>query len=172
MIDTRGLVLGELAVREKLLTAEQLDRAIEEQERTGDARPLGEVMVGLGLITPEQLARLLERQAEVVTAYEKQMAVSRLFGRIAVERGYIDERQLATCLRTQLRLKAQGRDAKIGHVMIASGFLAIPKFWEILRAQGDFLCGGCGKSLETPRFDRMAIFCDTCGHAVMTLQAM
>lgn len=171
MINTRELVLGELAVREKFLTQAQLDRTIEFQERSADSRPLGEIMVEQKMLTREQLNQLLTTQKERIQEYERTLTVSGLFGRLAVESGYLTERQLAICLRTQIRLKSQGKPVKIGQIMLANGLITMEQFWEIIRAQGDFVCSQCNKILETPVYEKTSILCDTCGHPAMVLQA-
>ena len=54
------LRLGELLIREKLLTDEQLGQALARQKQTG--RRLGAVLQDLGFVTDEALARLLAAQ--------------------------------------------------------------------------------------------------------------
>ncbi|MBQ0958825.1 Flp pilus assembly complex ATPase component TadA [Ideonella sp. 4Y11] len=52
--------LGDLLIKEGLLAPEQLERALEEQRRTG--RKLGRTFVDNGWVTEEQVARLIARQ--------------------------------------------------------------------------------------------------------------
>ena len=54
------LRLGELLIREKLLTDEQLGQALARQKQTG--RRLGAVLQDLGFVTDEALARILAAQ--------------------------------------------------------------------------------------------------------------
>lgn len=169
-MNTRELVLGELAILEKLITQAQLDQAIEAQEKARDQRALGEVLVELRLLSRPQLERLLTKQKELIAQYERTATASGLFGRLAVESGYMTERQLGACIRTQLRLKSQGKDVKIGQIMLANGYVTMEQFWEILRAQGDFVCGTCNRVLETPKYEKNAILCDTCGRPAVVLQ--
>jgi hypothetical protein len=163
MLDTKGLVLGELAVRAGYVTREQLEECIAHQEGNGYASPLGEVMMARGLLTKDKLPLLLERQKEAIADYEQMISVSGLFGRIAVERGFITERQLNACIRTQLMLEMEGDSVKIGQVMIRNGLLSLERFWEIIHSQGDFKCGACGHVLDKPRFSSGSIVCEKCG---------
>ncbi|BDG60874.1 GspE/PulE family protein [Caldinitratiruptor microaerophilus] len=52
--------LGEILVEARLLTAEQLEKALQEQRRSG--RRLGQVLVDMGLATEEDIALTLARQ--------------------------------------------------------------------------------------------------------------
>ncbi len=52
--------LGEILVQQKLLTAEQLKTALDEQKKTG--RRLGRVFIEQGFITEEQISKALARQ--------------------------------------------------------------------------------------------------------------
>jgi hypothetical protein len=169
MLDTRGLVLGEIAVREKLLTREQLDECLAYQEGIRYASTLGEVMVKLGFVRPEYVTALLERQQQAIEGYEKLISVSGLFGRIAVQRGFVTEAQLAHCIRTQMRLEAEGQRRRIGWIMVREKLLTLEQFWEIISAQGPFLCGQCGHALDHPRFEQLVILCEKCGAASVRL---
>ena len=102
MLDTRGLVIGELAVRDHLISRDQLDDVVEVQQRGGFSRPLGSLMLERKILTKEQLDGLLQRQKQVLVEYEKTLSVSGLFGRIAIEIGLIGERHLAEAIRRQL----------------------------------------------------------------------
>lgn len=169
MLDTRGLVFGEIAVREKLLTREQLDECLAYQEGVRFAASLGEVMVKLGFVRPEYVSALLERQQQAIDSYEKLISVSGLFGRIAVQRGFVTEPQLAHCIRTQIRLEAEGVHRRIGWIMVREKLLTVEQFWDIIHAQGPFLCGHCGHTLDHPKFDRLAILCEKCSTAALRL---
>jgi len=52
--------LGELLLREKLLTEEQLENALDYQKKNGV--PMGSALIALGLISEEELAQALSRQ--------------------------------------------------------------------------------------------------------------
>src|SRR5581483_12473196 len=93
MLDTRGLVIGELAVRDRLITREQLEDVVAVQSKGGFSQPLGSLMLERKLLSKEQLDNLLKRQKEALLEYEKALSVSGLFGRIAIEVGLITEKQ-------------------------------------------------------------------------------
>ena len=170
MIDTSGLVIGELAVRENLITRAQLEEAVTHQEDSGYKSRLGEILVEKNALSSEKLNDLLVRQKEAITEYEKLISVSGLFGRIAVDRGLITEKQLAVCIRTQLKLDGEGDRVRIGQVMLQNKLIAIQQFWEIIHAQGSFKCGACNASLENPGFDENKILCEKCGLPALVLE--
>src|SRR5258708_23120874 len=92
MLDTRGLVIGELAVRDRLISRDQLEDVVAFQAKSNFNQPLGSLMLEHKLLTKAQLESLLKRQKEALQEYEKALSVSGLFGRIAIEVGLITER--------------------------------------------------------------------------------
>ena len=170
MLDTRGLVIGELSVRENYLTREELEELVGLQQRNGFTQPLGALMLERKIITREQLDALLKRQRQVITDYEKALSVSGLFGRIAIEQGYISEKQLAEAIRRQLAMDFDGKHAKIGQILLRQKAITPAQFWEIIRSQGVFKCGSCGHTLDQPRIDNAAIFCEKCSKPALSLE--
>jgi hypothetical protein len=170
MLDTRGLVIGELAIREKLITREQLERVVGIQENRGFSQPLGALMLEQKLLTHPQLESLLKRQKQAITEFERSISVSGLFGRIAIERGYITERELAEAVRRQLALDGEGKRVKIGQILIRMKAMTLIQFWEIIHAQGLFKCGGCGHTLDTPRIEGQALLCEKCGKPAISVE--
>jgi len=169
MLDTRGLVIGELAVRDRLITRDQLDDVVDLQQKSNFSQPLGSLMLERKLLTHAQLDGLLQRQKEVLQDYEKALSVSGLFGRIAIEVGLITEQQLSTAIRRQLTLDFQGKRTKIGQILLAMKAIRPSGFWEVIRAQGTFRCGDCGHVLDEPRFEQTAIHCEKCGKPALSL---
>ncbi|HSM86173.1 MAG TPA: hypothetical protein VLT16_08480, partial [Candidatus Limnocylindrales bacterium] len=54
--------LGDLLVREKIITPEQLDKALRAQRETGPTARLGSTLVQLGFISDEEVTNFLSRQ--------------------------------------------------------------------------------------------------------------
>src|SRR5262252_1546124 len=54
--------LGDLLVKEKIITPEQLDKAVKAQKESGPSSRLGSVLVQLGYITDEEVTNFLSRQ--------------------------------------------------------------------------------------------------------------
>jgi hypothetical protein len=169
MLDTRGLVIGELAVRDHLISRDQLDDIVDLQQKSNFSQPLGSLMLERKLLTKTQLDSLLQRQKEALHDYERALSVSGLFGRIAIEVGLITEQQLSTAIRRQLTLDFQGKRTKIGQILLAMKAIRPSGFWEVIRAQGTFRCGDCGHILDEPRFEQTAIHCEKCGKPALSL---
>ena len=162
MSDTRGLILGEIAVREKLLTEVQLDECVQQQLDERYRRPLGEIMIDFGFIDRAKLDEILGRQRAAVADYEAQADTAQLFGNIAVARGFVTKAQLAEAIRAQIKKQTRGFESKIGQVMIELGMIDLQKFWTIVSTQGDFNCGSCHQRLERPWFQGNSVLCETC----------
>ena len=169
MLDTRGLVIGELSVREKILTREQLDALVSLQQGRGYSQPLGALMIEKGFVTHDRLESLLRRQRQALADYERDLSVSGLFGRIAIERGFITEKDLAQAIRQQLEFDFAGKRLKIGQILIRIKAMTPVQFWEIIHAQGLFKCGACGHVLDTPRLEGTSLFCEKCGKQALSL---
>jgi len=106
-------LFGELLLRTKKITPEQLDLALKEQKLTGEK--LGEILAGKGFIT--------ERELDAVLAFQKHQSgespVSEKFrlGEILVAAGHITREQLEDVL------KRQGlSQKKIGELLIEAGY--------------------------------------------------
>lgn len=169
MLDTRGLVIGELAVRDRLISREQLEDVVDVQQKGGFSQPLGSLMLERKILTKEQLDSLLQRQKQVLRDYEKTLSVSGLFGRIAIEIGLIGERQLAEAIRRQLAADFEGKHTKIGQILLAMRAITPGDFWEVIHSQGVFRCGDCGHTLDNPKILKTAIHCEKCGKPVLAL---
>ena len=169
MLDTRGLVIGELAVRDHLISRDQLEDVVEVQQKGGFCQPLGSLMLERKLLTRPQLDGLLQRQKQVLQDYEKTLSVSGLFGRIAIELGMIGEKQLAEGIRRQLSLDFEGKHTKIGQILLSMKAINPAQFWEVIHSQGDFRCGNCGHTLDNPKLRESAIHCEKCGKPALSL---
>jgi len=108
------MLLGELLVKAKKITPEDLDLALREQNRTG--KKLGEILVGRGL--------LLENELETVLAFQggQQSAVpgsdKLRLGELLVATGQISREQLEDVLKRQKVSKK-----KIGELLVEAGFV-------------------------------------------------
>jgi DNA-directed RNA polymerase subunit RPC12/RpoP len=169
MLDTRGLVIGELAVRDRLISRDQLEDVVAVQQKGGFRQPLGSLMLERKLLTRPQLDGLLQRQKQVLADYEKTLSVSGLFGRIAIELEMIGEKQLAEAIRRQLALDFEGKHTKIGQILLSMKAITPTQFWEVIRSQGSFRCGTCGHTLDKPKIEKSAIHCEKCGKPALSL---
>lgn len=119
----KSLKLGDLMVREGLLTHDALTKALAAQKQTGHTgqyRPLGQICVDLKLITKQDLQRFLSRhhkriqigellmnmglitQNQLNHVLEQQRVSGLRFGTLLVKSGIISEIQLTNALSVQL----------------------------------------------------------------------
>ncbi|PIQ28148.1 hypothetical protein COW36_05080 [bacterium (Candidatus Blackallbacteria) CG17_big_fil_post_rev_8_21_14_2_50_48_46] len=117
---TTALKLGDLMVREGLLTMDGLHKALAIQKQSDEYLPLGRVCVDLKLISKQELQRFLSKyqkhiqigellvnmglitQTQVQKILEMQKASSKRFGALLVQSGFISESQLTNALSIQL----------------------------------------------------------------------
>ena len=119
--------LGALLVAKGLLTENELQWALSEQQRTG--RLVGEILVESGTISAFSLARALTEQHGVELQSAKQEAeaaapapaVWRPLGKLLVEEGFLTRDQLQQALLRQQ--ESRGR-RKLGEILVAEGFLS------------------------------------------------
>ena len=80
--------LGELLVRQKLITDEQLQVALEQQKKNGQR--LGRVFVECGFVTEESLSRALARQLNIsfvnLRSFDLQPAIVKLLSEAQARR--------------------------------------------------------------------------------------
>jgi hypothetical protein len=57
-----AILFGKLAVREGMISPDQVNKCLNEQAVEGDQRSLGEIMVEKGFLTPDQVNHLLAKQ--------------------------------------------------------------------------------------------------------------
>lgn len=118
--------LGALLLAKGLLTENQLQWALSEQQRTG--RLIGEILVESGTISAFTLARALTEQHGVELQTTKPPepeapvpAVWRPLGKLLVEDGFLTRDQLQQALLRQQ--ESRGR-RKLGEILVAEGFLS------------------------------------------------
>lgn len=120
------LLLGELLLKAKRLTQEQIDIALREQMRTGEK--LGEVFVRLGL--------LIEHERDAALAFQRHQsgeasASEKLrLGEILVATGQITREQLEDVLNRQKLSKK-----KIGELLVEAGYVQPHQVDSCLRLQ-------------------------------------
>jgi hypothetical protein len=119
-------MLGEILFLAKRITAEQLDRALKEQKRTGEKT--GEILVRLGIVTRREVDTALAIQ-NTMAAGPKLPTRLRL-GELLVAARYITRKQLDDALRRQI-----STDEKLGQVLVESGFVDSKVITRVVRLQ-------------------------------------
>jgi hypothetical protein len=122
--------LGELLIQGKLITSQQLEHALIEQQRTGEK--LGEVLVRLGLVTRSELDAVLKFQQHQDTETQP---IGRLrLGEIMVATNQISRKQLNDSLARQ-RISQK----KLGEILIEAGYIQPHQLSYGLRLQNKLL---------------------------------
>lgn len=107
------MLLGELLVKAKRITAEELDLALREQKSTGER--LGEILVRQGLLLDNELETALEfqkgQQSDAPGSEKLRL------GELLVATGQISREQLADVLKRQKLSKK-----KIGELLVEAGY--------------------------------------------------
>jgi serine/threonine protein kinase len=147
---TKGdLLLGRIAVREGVLTREQLYDCLTAQERN-PARKIGQIMVARGYLKQADVDRLLQIQARAVG--EVPAARGALLGRILIDRGLATEFQVNECLRMQGRLIDLGIAPlpRLGEILVKRGYIKRDAVETALQFQNllFYSCPECGSRID------------------------
>ena len=69
------------------------------------------------------------------------------FGDLAVEKGYVTQKQVDQCIKEQQALLESGEKPRLGQLLLKRGYISTSKFLEILALQNKRLrvCVACGK---------------------------
>ena len=120
----RRYMLGEALVEARIITQQQLDRALAEQAKLAKAHQplrLGEILLRLKLIRTEQLEAAIATQIETRPA-----AVTGATGQIGdflIRQGLITRAQLHQALAKQTERKRSGQPALLGQVLVDCGYI-------------------------------------------------
>ncbi|MBI4613994.1 MAG: hypothetical protein HY720_10330 [Planctomycetes bacterium] len=135
--------LGEMAVSNRLLTAQERDHALAAQARLdsqGIHVPLGKILVDQGRIGIEVAQGLLLLQKigrrEGAAGREPPFVEEDLkFGSLAVENGLATREELSAALREQVALRERGVAKRIGQVLFERGTMDPSAVRSVLRMQ-------------------------------------
>jgi serine/threonine protein kinase len=174
------LLLGKIALREGLITREQLFDCLQAQERN-PSKSIGSIMVARGYLRNEDVERLVELQKKAFEAGPEgapaQSRRSVLLGKILVDRGLATEYQVNECLRLQGRMSELGINPvpQLGEILLRRSYVDKSALETALQLQNLqlYTCPECNAAIEiseatTPREE---ITCKACGAGVPFLFA-
>src|SRR5579862_1134457 len=183
MSTARGdLLLGKIALREGLITREQLFDCLQAQERN-PSKSIGSIMVSRGYLRNEDVDRLVEIQKKAFEGGgsgdggKNPNRRGILLGRLLVDRGLATEYQVNECLRLQGRMAELGINPvpQLGEILIRRNYVDKAALETALQLQNLqlYTCPECGGAIEivetaTPREEYK---CKACGTAVPFLFA-
>jgi hypothetical protein len=131
--------LGEYLIERQIITASQLEKALNEQRLVhsslqGARVPLGDMLIKLGMLTPQMLATILvEQQQHRMGAVEGQSP--EYLGEYLVTKGIITRRQLEMVLAEQIRQRQIGRKMLLGELLIRAGYITPGALESVLEQQ-------------------------------------
>jgi serine/threonine protein kinase len=182
MSTARGdLLLGKIALREGLITREQLFDCLQAQERN-PSKSIGSIMVSRGYLRNEDVDRLVEIQKKAFeggggdgSANASKKSV--LLGRILVDRGLATEYQVNECLRLQGRMSELGINPvpQLGEILIRRNYVDKGALETALQLQNLqlYTCPECNAAIEIAEapVGKEEYKCKACGAAVPFLFA-
>ncbi len=173
------LLIGKIALREGLLTREQLFDCLQAQERN-PSRSIGSIMVSRGYLRQEDVERLAEIQKRAFEGPGEGAAPSRrsiLIGKLLADRGLATEYQVNECLRLQGRMAELGIKPvpQLGEILLRRSYVDKGALETALQLQNLqlYTCPDCGASIDIPAAspDREEYKCAACGAEVPFLFA-
>lgn len=180
MSTARGdLLLGKIALREGLITREQLFDCLQAQERN-PSKSIGSIMVARGYLRNEDVERLVELQKKAfqgVTDGASPQKRSILLGKILVDKGLATEYQVNECLRLQGRMSELGINPvpQLGEILLRRNYVDKGALETALQLQNLqlYTCPECGAAIEIVESaaPREEYKCKACGTAVPFLFA-
>jgi serine/threonine protein kinase len=175
------LLMGKIALREGLVTREQLFDCLQAQERN-PSKSLGSILVSRGYLKQEDVERLLQLQKRAFDGRPDGPAARPprgvLFGKILVDRGLATEYQVNECLRLQGRMGELGIQPipQLGEILLRRGYINQDGVETALQLQNLqlYTCPDCGAPIEigegTP-VRESGFACGSCGAEVPFLFA-
>ncbi|MEK7470363.1 MAG: protein kinase [Planctomycetota bacterium] len=166
------ILLGKLALAHGLVTREQLDFAVAEQEAT--KRPLGEVLVARGFIVSIDLQTLLAEQERNLQKRHSTTLIRKqdsLFGKVAIALHFVRAEDAHAAVREQARLEGLGRKVRLGKILVERGLISTDQVAHILDYQKKQIlcCEKCDALFNAPKVASGQVFkCRSCGEPLAT----
>jgi hypothetical protein len=161
------LVLGDIAVKSRLVTQEQLDKCLRAQKESSSWKSLGTFLLEKNYITPHQLQFLIEiqkRNLELKANQSRRIKQDNLLGRLLIRFGYVTEKEIEESLGAQLMIN-DTHFLRLGEIMIKKGFITEEKLKKVIefQAQRQVFCPKCQQKYNLILFnDGTQIPCYSC----------
>ncbi|MFH1232010.1 MAG: hypothetical protein V1709_11000 [Planctomycetota bacterium] len=172
MASKEDLVLGEIAVKTRLITQEQLTECLRDQKKRIHWKSVGEILVEKQYITNSQLQFLIniqKRNLEVKTHQSRRIKQDNLFGRLAIRLGFATEKQVEESLGMQLMIE-ESHFLRLGEIMVKKGYITDEKLKKVIgfQAQRQVTCSRCGQKYNLVLFNEGAkILCYDCDNEIV-----
>jgi serine/threonine-protein kinase len=123
------MLFGKIALKNKLLTETQLEEALElqkEARKIGLQENLGTVCIRLGYLTHQDIEKILEVQLKI-----ELKDASKLYGKIAMENGLLNQKQLDEGMALQEENKFR---TPLGQYLLKLGYISMKDHQSVLEA--------------------------------------
>ncbi|MDQ7778488.1 MAG: protein kinase, partial [Planctomycetota bacterium] len=176
------ILLGKIGLSLGIISKEQLDECLREQEeaqRQGrPPKPLGALMLQKQLVNTTQLDRLVEAQKDALSKEDEWLRLRKeeaLFGKLLIKFGILPADKVNECLRVQAQMHDRGVNLRLGEVMIKRGYLTPERVRETLQLQDKVImhCPACGKRFNVAVARSRAgagVICPHCKQADLALK--
>lgn len=182
------LMLGKIAIERGLISYDQLNGCIRQQEREvleGDpnmtvgrktqGRPLGVIMVAQGIITDAQLLELYEEKRKRIEALRQYKLIEKgelMLGQLLIKFNKATANQVNKCLEVQRKMAEQGVSPvpRIGEILVSHGFVDQETIKAVLQHQNKkiMFCVGCNMTYNVVGVeDGRQYKCRKCGAILM-----
>jgi len=140
--------LGRIALKEKLISKDQLGECMAEQADAADYLPLGLLLIRKGYLDDQQLMTLsdvLERQLAQDQERRRGVIQDILLAPLVIQRGLISSAQLSKCLELQAAEARAGSRMRLGQIMVREKMIATDVFVDLLQDDycQEFRCDQC-----------------------------
>lgn len=141
----KNILIGQLAVEKHYCSTDQVARALRVQSTTVPRQKLGTILVRQGFLDQSRLEDLIKTQERLRRGED-------LFGRIALQLGFITEAQLKECEAELDVLRRKGQNLQLGQVLVKKRLLTVDQLLQVLHRQNKVLmrCPRCGKQFTVP----------------------
>jgi len=158
------VLVRKIALDAKLVTDEQVQKAIAHRTRTNSRLPLAEILLQLGFIDGSQFKSLMTLQ-QTARKGSEEMEESRLFGKLVLTRGLATPEQVEKCLREQARLADIGDYKNLGEIMVGDGVVTSSQVKNLLeeRNQVIMFCAKCSTRFNVLKEWASRSRCPECG---------
>ena len=112
-MDDVGTLVAKLALRSKLITAEQFDLATQAYQRSSGRKPYGAILLESGMLTGGVLTRLLQEHQRHISE-----RIEEVFTRRILEKGYSTEALIQECRATLDDIRVHGFDFDMLELLI------------------------------------------------------
>lgn len=137
MLTKADILFGKIAINAGMVSSEQVEDCIRQQEQMAEKKPLGMILIEKGFITEEQLTKIIEIQRKNLqerAIHSREKREDGLFGKLVLRFQFATEEQINECIRIQAKLE-NDLFLRLGEIMVKKGYLTNEQVRQILEFQ-------------------------------------